>query len=174
VNTGHSIEFRAEWAGENLRKGIKGSWYIQEVTGSPRTAGRFHIWPAMEGWQRIGQRAASPIPPSLLDDRPKSAKGAMSDTPRRIMVFKVEKDQLCAMCYENPINVCLQPCGHTAICKACEQSLRHRLCPICYTPVTMIITEQGTVERSRPAKNPMRNPAVYQGPYASSSSYQGP
>jgi len=145
ANSGHVVEYRAEWAGESLRKGIKGMWYIEELAGTTRSRGRFHIWPAMDGWQRIGQKAMAPITPATPD-----ATGLKSgDSPRRITAFKVDKEQICAKCFENPINVCLLPCGHTAICRDCESRLRHRLCPICYAPVNMIVTENGTVLKSR-------------------------
>jgi len=142
-NSGHVVEYRAEWAGENLRKGIKGMWYIEELTGSPRSQGKFHVWPAMDGWQRIGQKVMAPMTPATPDANPSSG------SPRKVTAFKVDEDQICAKCYENPINVCLLPCGHTAICKQCESRLRHRLCPICYAPVNMIVTENGTVLKSR-------------------------
>jgi len=146
ANSGHVVEYRAEWAGESLRKGIKGMWYIEELAGTTRSRGRFHIWPAMDGWQRIGQKAMAPITPATPD-----VTGLKScDSPRRITAFKVDKEQICAKCFENPINVCLLPCGHTAICRDCESRLRHRLCPICYAPVNMIVTENGTVLKSRP------------------------
>jgi hypothetical protein len=161
LNTGHVVEYRAEWAGENLRKGIRGIWYTEEVTGSPRGTGRFHVWPAMEGWQRIGsaQRTGGSTSqaPSIAD---KSRAKPGDDTPRYAGLIQVNKDHLCAMCYENPINVCLQPCGHTAICKSCETKLRHRLCPICYAPVTMIITEHGIVKKPRLSSIPSNSPAV--------------
>lgn len=150
INAGHVVEYRAEWAGENLRKGIKGMWYIEELTGSTRSNGKFHVWPAMDGWQRIGQKPMAPMysSPDVTNFRTTGMEG-LSETPRKILAFKVEQDQICAKCYENPINVCLLPCGHTAICKSCESGLRHRLCPICYAPVNMIVTENGTVLKSR-------------------------
>merc|ERR1719218_582581 len=74
-----------------------------------------------------------------------------SDSQRKIMAFKVDEDQVCAKCYSNPINVCLLPCGHTAICRQCYSGLKHKLCPICYAPVNMIVTEDGAVLKSRPS-----------------------
>jgi len=153
-NTGHVVEFRAEWAGENLRKGIKGTWYIEELSGTPRSSGNFHVWPAMDGWQRIGQKVMAPTEPDNV-----RGFGA-EETPRKILAFKVEKDQICAKCYENPINVCLLPCGHTAICQSCESKLRHRLCPICYACVNMIVTENGTVLKSRQTTSGLKNPST--------------
>lgn len=154
TNSGHVVEYRAEWAGENLRKGIKGLWYIEELTGSPRSNGSFHMWPAMDGWQRIGQKVMAPCGPATPDVSLKGGKSGdggleRGETPRKILAFTVDTDQICARCYDNPINVCLLPCGHTAICKTCESRLRHRLCPICYTAVNMIVTENGTVLKSR-------------------------
>lgn len=143
-NSGHVVQYRAEWAGENLRKGIKGMWYIEELSGSTRSQGRIHLWPAMDGWQRIGSKAMAPVTPTALDSG-KQGEG----TPRKITAFKVDEDHLCAKCYKNPINVCLLPCGHTAICQDCESRLSHRLCPICYAPVNMIVTENGTVLKCR-------------------------
>jgi len=141
-NSGHVVEYRAEWAGDNLRKGIMGQWFVEELSGSERSNGKFHIWPAMDGWQRIGQNASvtasAPLPS-------KATQGSDALLERRITAFKVDEDHICAKCYENPIDVCLLPCGHTAICRACESRLRHRLCPICYAPVNMIVTENGAV-----------------------------
>jgi hypothetical protein len=139
-NSGHVVEYRAEWAGENLRKGIKGMWYIEELSGATRTNGNFHVWPAMDGWQRIGQKVLAPTSPAAT---------GTDITPKKILAFKVEKDHICAKCYVNPIDVCLLPCGHTAICRQCLPRLPHRLCPICYAPVNMIVTENGTVLKSR-------------------------
>jgi len=161
-NTGHVVEYRAEWAGHNLRKGIKGIWFVDESGHSSESAGRFHIWPAMEGWQRVGQTTTSPTNEcrdghyvrrestgSAMDYTSTDATEMVSTRSAKVNAFKVDQDHVCVKCYENPINVCLLPCGHTAICQACEGRLRHRLCPICYAPVSMIATENGTVMKSK-------------------------
>jgi len=162
LNSGHLVEYRAEWAGENLRKGIKGMWYIEELTGSPRSQGKFHVWPAMDGWQRIGQKVMAPMTPATPDASVGTKRDAADSARKITQIFKVEQDQICVKCYENPIDVCLLPCGHTAICQQCESRLRHRLCPICYAPVNMIVTENGTVLKSRQtaAKVPDRIPPL--------------
>lgn len=50
--------------------------------------------------------------------------------------FKVDVplNYKCFICFDNPINIFLSPCGH-ACCHACWQKVRNRNCPACRTPV---------------------------------------
>jgi len=149
---GHVVEYRAEWAGDDLRKGIRGIWFFEEGVGSSFFHnGMFHVWPAMDGWQQIGHKAAmaSEVPVKRAEDGEISASLDHESCRWHVTGFEVDPKQKCAKCYENPINICLLPCCHTAICRACESGLRTRLCPICYAPVNMLLTENGSILKPR-------------------------
>ena len=42
---------------------------------------------------------------------------------------EMRRQLTCKICYDNPINITMVPCGHFATCKKCAVSLKE--CPIC-------------------------------------------
>eukprot|EP00929_Paragymnodinium_shiwhaense_P094941 TRINITY_DN55830_c0_g1_i1.p1 TRINITY_DN55830_c0_g1~~TRINITY_DN55830_c0_g1_i1.p1 ORF type:complete len:338 (-),score=30.55 TRINITY_DN55830_c0_g1_i1:177-1190(-) len=129
-NFGHVVEYRGEIAGTRLGQGFKGKWYI-DIPGQYTGSGAFHIWPAMEGWL---------------------------DGERQITGFKVSSDNICVVCFSNPINACMVPCGHIAACAECIRRIRNprqagaesQGCPICRSPIDGFIDPDGvTVSDSR-------------------------
>lgn len=42
---------------------------------------------------------------------------------------------ICPICYENVVNVALNPCGHT-LCADCSRQLESQLCPMCSQEIT--------------------------------------
>merc|ERR1712187_596508 len=94
-------------------------------------SGDFHLWPAMPNWHFI------PCARSLEEKQP------MLSRPAPPLRFEVTSDNICTVCFGNPINVCLQPCGHVAVCNACANRLQPPSCPICRTPITSICGSDG-------------------------------
>ncbi|XP_014369907.2 RING finger and SPRY domain-containing protein 1-like isoform X1 [Papilio machaon] len=45
-----------------------------------------------------------------------------------------ENNNACKICYDNPVNAKLLPCGHDTFCRACAS--RFRVCPICRIIIT--------------------------------------
>jgi len=112
-NKGHVVEYRGELAGDSLGHGFRGDWTIRDTLGNHD--GRFHIWPAMEGWTDAGTSAAA---------------GA-----GRGNVFEESE---CVICYDRKISTCLRPCGHVALCGICSGRLHPKICPLCRQPITAI------------------------------------
>lgn len=53
-------------------------------------------------------------------------------------VLKSTDDSMCQVCYSEPINIVLDPCGHLFICETCYHALPNT-CPICRAHVTKAI-----------------------------------
>jgi rubrerythrin len=52
---------------------------------------------------------------------------------------EIKEKLTCKICFDNTINMILEPCGHTAICSNCYTSMRmynNRKCPICNKLIT--------------------------------------
>jgi len=129
-NRGHIVEYRGEKVGVSLAQGIKGHWYVNLPHYQGR--GEFHLWPAMPNWH-LTQPSAPPL----------SAIGQMPVPSAPPLQFPVTSDNVCTVCFDNPINVCLLPCGHVAICSSCANRLRPPNCPICRTHITSICDATG-------------------------------
>eukprot|EP00929_Paragymnodinium_shiwhaense_P103960 TRINITY_DN6784_c0_g1_i1.p1 TRINITY_DN6784_c0_g1~~TRINITY_DN6784_c0_g1_i1.p1 ORF type:complete len:307 (+),score=40.26 TRINITY_DN6784_c0_g1_i1:86-922(+) len=124
-NKGHMVSYRGVSRSGLLGQGYKGTWYIN-VPGGYSGKGAFHIWPAMQGWQ---------------------------NQQTEITRFQVAADNVCVICFSNPINACIAPCGHIAACHACLSRMRAAIsspgCPICRTPIESVLDANG-VEMARP------------------------
>jgi len=129
-NLGHTVEYRGEKVGESLAQGIRGHWYVD--LPHYRGKGEFHLWPGMQNWHL-------PEPSATLA----SEIVAMPLPSASPVQFEVTSDNVCAVCFENPINVCLIPCGHVAICSSCANRLRPPSCPICRTHIASICDASG-------------------------------
>lgn len=123
-NLGHSVEYRGVRVGPSLGQGIKGKWFICHKESGYRGMGDFHLWPA-EGWQD-------------------QVSSTLSTT------FKVAEDNLCVACFSEPIDVCLLPCLHVAVCSSCTLRLDPYRCPICRQNIDKLeFAEAATDEDAR-------------------------
>eukprot|EP00929_Paragymnodinium_shiwhaense_P015734 TRINITY_DN123834_c0_g1_i1.p1 TRINITY_DN123834_c0_g1~~TRINITY_DN123834_c0_g1_i1.p1 ORF type:complete len:305 (+),score=18.90 TRINITY_DN123834_c0_g1_i1:58-915(+) len=123
-NRGHVVHYRGASESGRLAQGYKGTWYI-DIPDGYHGKGAFHLWPAMEGWQNLQ-------PPTVR--------------------FRVSKDNICVICFSNPIDVCMVPCGHIAACSGCVRRMQAlgstqgstaRACPICRTPIQGLTNADG-------------------------------
>jgi hypothetical protein len=48
-------------------------------------------------------------------------------------------DRLCVACLDRPKVVVAVPCGHVSTCVTCAATARPQVCPVCRTPVTMMV-----------------------------------
>merc|ERR1719382_1049038 len=74
--------------------------------------------------------------------------------------FHVTSDNVCIVCAARPINVCLRPCNHVALCGQCADQLRPPLCPVCRAPIASIT--RSSLEASAPQSGapPAREPII--------------
>lgn len=140
MNKGHGVEYRAERVGPNLGQGIKGNWYISDAPGGYVGSGNFHLWPAMDGWQQLDPSA----PPQEV--------GGHADAVQAMhgAVFSVTEDNICTVCFDRPINACLLPCSHVAVCSSCASRLNPQSCPICRTPIYAVTGADGRLYGTPP------------------------
>ena len=77
-----------------------------------RFDGGFHLWPVMpsEHWRQQAQEQQQ------ADDGGGAGGGDEAE---------------CAVCYDRPIDVGLEPCGHVAFCGECVRRLQPQRCPLC-------------------------------------------
>jgi len=47
-------------------------------------------------------------------------------------------DNICKVCFENPIDTVILECGHQVICHDCSKDIGS-LCPLCRGPISKII-----------------------------------
>jgi len=123
-NLGHVVEYRGVAAGPLLStSGLRGTWHIQtdQYTGQ----GVFHIWP-VEGLHS--------------DVAMEASKDFMR---KRGIKFEVSAENVCVICFDNTIDVVLDPCGHIVVCASCAQSLNPRRCPICRSQIHQILSAKG-------------------------------
>jgi len=122
MNKGHAVEYRGKKVGESLGQGIKGEWYIQQASSGYSGKGHFHLWPAMPDWHQFNPSA----PP---DDEAVAIAVPVAPVVAAPVRFNITTDNICVVCFDQPIDVCLLPCGHVAICGVCSKRLQD--CPIC-------------------------------------------
>ena len=122
------MEYRGELASSgpgggprDLGSGFRGVWSIRHRLGD--LDGRFHVWPAMEGWRGPTGAAAG-------------SDGAALDGAVPQRAFDVESE--CVVCFESRIDTTLSPCGHRVLCRDCANRLRSRVCPICRTGISFV------------------------------------
>ncbi|XP_043242330.1 RING finger and SPRY domain-containing protein 1-like [Amphibalanus amphitrite] len=64
--------------------------------------------------------------------------------PRQIRLHKLRqmsvKEGACTLCFDNPANIALQPCGHRGFCSTCAGQLEQ--CPMCRTEIAAVVPEQ--------------------------------
>jgi hypothetical protein len=53
-------------------------------------------------------------------------------------VFNVTDDGTCVICYDNPCDVAVAPCGHVFMCAQCATKISTK-CSICRTPIQSFI-----------------------------------
>lgn len=63
-------------------------------------------------------------------------------------------DQLCVVCFDNPHNTVIDPCGHGGVCSTCIKDLlkqKNSNCPLCRVKINLVIVykkdEQGRYEQ---------------------------
>merc|ERR1712232_983588 len=140
-NMGHTVNYFGQRAGLDIGQGFRGTWCIVAPNAD---SGSFHIWPVMQGWQALRQVSIpTPSAPPAATVQPGYAASAplMEDleggNPIPIR-FAVTSDNICAVCFERPIDVCFLPCSHVAACSSCASQLRPASCPICRAPIASI------------------------------------
>lgn len=112
-NLGHTVEYRGNPArlmadgSPSLRGGVRGSWSIEHANGC--FDGEWHLWPVMSSWMAAG----------LVEGSMDAADG----------------DSECCVCFDQPIDTGLEPCGHVALCHGCAARLQPRRCPLCRTEI---------------------------------------
>ncbi|XP_077296723.1 baculoviral IAP repeat-containing protein 7-B-like [Arctopsyche grandis] len=71
----------------------------------------------------------------LKDKRRKALTEKKCDDEETSTVFH---NHTCAVCYDKPVSVCFDPCGHVAVCdQCCFKSTR---CPLCRLEITDILS----------------------------------
>mmetsp|Transcript_33030 Transcript_33030/g.60559 ORF Transcript_33030/g.60559 Transcript_33030/m.60559 type:complete len:647 (+) Transcript_33030:79-2019(+) len=79
--------------------------------------------------------------PSEEGDQKSEVEQDLEEQPRRgshqseATVTSCSSFQKCVVCYVNPCDAKLQPCGHDLFCKGC--AARFRTCPLCRAPLTL-------------------------------------
>lgn len=122
-NLGHGVEYRGECAGPDLGQGVRGLWYVE--TAFYKGWGRFHIWP-------------------VVDLQSPEAAAAGAAFVRTHPTFKVSADNVCAVCFDRPIDVLVDPCGHIVMCATCAGRVNPRKCPICRVDIKQILPAEGS------------------------------
>jgi len=91
------------------------------------------------------------------DERPDSAARRKSHTSQASSTSS--SCMKCVVCYVNPCDAKLQPCGHDLFCKAC--AMRFRTCPLCRAPLSLrngrAFLQAETGEREEEGPTPSRN-----------------
>jgi len=124
-NTGHEVEYHATRAGPSLGQGFRGTWYMKlsDFQGD----GKFDLWP-----MKCDRASAS----DCAD--PEKMQGP---------AFKVKKRFSCVICFKNPVNTSLMPCGHIAACSECIHKLAQpKTCPICCDFITHLAGPDGSIQ----------------------------
>lgn len=150
-NAGHTVKYKGEMVGQGLHQGFRGTWKIRGVD-----SGAFHLWPAMPDWQRFAPPASAPAlaPLGVIEAQPVPAQPVP-------VVFVVTDDNICTVCFDRPIDVCLLPCTHVAVCGSCAEACRHQGCPICRSRIEHIARHDGAakaLQSSAPALQPSAPP----------------
>jgi len=75
--------------------------------------------------------------PNLLNI---NKKNNIEDDKSKLQIAEKHLEHLCAICYKNPIQVILSPCGHRCLCSECYKREKDNLekCPICNKEIKSI------------------------------------
>lgn len=122
-NKGHCVEYKGVVQG-SLAAGVQGKWSVQTRTYSG--TGDFHIWP-----EEQPALVATAVPIAM----------ASEVLPMAVPVANTQNK--CVVCFKPPVNTCLRPCGHVAVCSTCSE--QRKQCPICRAiiqSVESIVTAQ--------------------------------
>ena len=62
------------------------------------------------------------------------------DNKSKSQISERDLENLCTICYQNPTQVIIVPCGHKCLCLACYQREKENLekCPICNKEIKAI------------------------------------
>jgi hypothetical protein len=71
-----------------------------------------------------------------------SAMAAGQAFMKKHPTFEVSPENKCAVCFDRPIDVVLDPCGHKVACGLCAQSLKPQRCPICREHIQQILSSK--------------------------------
>lgn len=128
-NLGHSVEYRGSPARLDAEgrplfgRGLRGNWWLKHRLGDDE--GQWHLWPVMRDWEQW-EPAAEP------------AAGGAGGRPPAAAAADEEVSE-CCVCYDAPIDTCLEPCGHVAMCSGCVARLpRPRRCPLCRAAIERV------------------------------------
>jgi hypothetical protein len=144
ANLGHDVEYRGgaarllEDRSPSVRGGVKGTWSITHSRG--KSQGGWHLWPVMAGW---GVHQATGGRHDGGGGTDGDGGGAGDD--------ESHDESECCVCYDNPIDTCLQPCGHVALCSSCAHRLRQRRCPLCRAEILDMVLVTSRDAAPRPA-----------------------
>ena len=122
LNPGHTVEYRGRAAALTaggrpaLGRGVRGTW---ELDAGGRDAGRWHLWPVMEGWE---------------DERSADGGGGGPGSPGG----EFEAEDECCVCMDAAIGARLEPCGHICLCVRCANRLSPPQCPLCRGPIAVV------------------------------------
>ena len=102
-NCGHAVEYRGAPARRDSHGGVVlGGGLKGRWHIEAAGRGQWHLWPVVRTWQTGDGEAAS-----------------------------VDNDSECCVCFANPIDTCIEPCGHSCLCASCANRLRPWRCPLC-------------------------------------------
>eukprot|EP00928_Gymnodinium_smaydae_P099558 TRINITY_DN9538_c0_g1_i2.p1 TRINITY_DN9538_c0_g1~~TRINITY_DN9538_c0_g1_i2.p1 ORF type:complete len:442 (+),score=19.65 TRINITY_DN9538_c0_g1_i2:120-1445(+) len=161
TNMGHSVHYRGKMVGDTFGQGFKGEWYIAYTRNGYRGKGRFHLWPAMPNWRQAFAESA-PSAPGQEELVPFDSPPSL--TPSEPSRFHVTRDNICIVCFDRPINTCLQPCQHVAVCSSCVLLLpAPRRCPICRSDIKTCTDSQGIEHRIPDGSPPSSNTSAPHG-----------
>mmetsp|Transcript_36365 Transcript_36365/g.66618 ORF Transcript_36365/g.66618 Transcript_36365/m.66618 type:complete len:402 (+) Transcript_36365:22-1227(+) len=79
--------------------------------------------------------------PSLLTQQTLSCKLSVAG-------LSVASEPTCVICYTNPREVTLEPCGHNKFCKACAAHFQQR-CPLCRQNLVSTAADNGSISVTR-------------------------
>eukprot|EP00392_Amoebophrya_sp_AT5.2_P002362 g2367.t1 len=71
-------------------------------------------------------------------DRDPDAKPKKKKKKKKGDAAAEEEDNLCKVCFENPIDTVILDCGHQVVCQNCSTDIGS-LCPLCRNPIARII-----------------------------------
>jgi hypothetical protein len=146
----YTVEYRgalvdAGTGTDSLARGLRGRWYLRGLTAQSE---RFHLWPAMAGWDSSSRDSSC----NSSSNNSCNSSNNSSNSSRSHYYMVVDADGSsgrsslgeCAVCFDRQIDTGLVPCGHVALCRQCADTLvrdaaenRHdrATCPICRATV---------------------------------------
>jgi len=127
-------------------RGMRGKWAIRHPLGD--SDGHWHLWPIMDGWARA--HGAPEAHTGHSNGTGAESQGAAAARGTGAGPTVDEDEFECVVCYDAPIDRCLEPCGHVAVCGACAERLKPRRCPLCRTDIQRVdrVQRRGTLAQS--------------------------